>query len=331
MSEEFLRTLSSVIANATPLVIAAIGETLTERAGVINLSLDGSIILASVAAFVVAFATGNAALGVLAAMIVGLLVAVLIAFTNIKLGQDQVAVGFVLTLLCTDLAIFLSQGYTRIPGPQITRLDIPLLADLPIIGTVFFRQNLFVYFSYVLVIVAWFWLFRTRGGLAHRAVGERPEAAYARGTRVNAQRYLFTAIGGALVGVAGASYALTFKPGLAVPPSMAGDGWIALAIVIFGGWHPFRVLLGAYLFAALRAVSADIQRNGLVIFDQAIPINFVLLNALPWVLMILTLLLVSSGSIDRLLRAMPRPVQNRLRSFLRSDPPAALGTRFDPD
>ncbi len=331
MSEEFLRTLSSVIANATPLVIAALGETLTERAGVINLSLDGSIVLASVAAFVVALATGNAALGVLAAMIVGLLVALLIAFTNIKLRQDQVAVGFVLTLLCTDLAIFLSQGYTRIPGPQITRLDIPLLADLPIIGTVFFRQNLFVYFSYVLVIAAWFWLFRTRGGLAHRAVGERPEAAYARGTRVNAQRYLFTAIGGALVGVAGASYALTFKPGLAVPPSMAGDGWIALAIVIFGGWHPFRVLLGAYLFAALRAISADIQRSGLVIFDQPIPINFVLLNALPWILMILTLLLVSSGGIDRLLRALPRPVQNRLRSFLRSDPPAALGQRFDPD
>jgi simple sugar transport system permease protein len=112
---------------------------------------------------------------------------------------------------------------------------------------------------------------------------------------------------------------------------MRGDGWIALAIVIFGGWHPFRVVLGAYLFAALRAISSDIQKNGLTIFGQAIEFNFVLLNGLPWVLLIVTLLLVSSGGIERLLRVMPRPVQRRMRSVLRSDPPKALGTTFEVD
>ena len=112
---------------------------------------------------------------------------------------------------------------------------------------------------------------------------------------------------------------------------MLGDGWIALAIVIFGGWHPFRVALGAYLFALLRAVSADIQQNGLIIFGQSLEFNFVLLNALPWTLMILTLLLVSSGSIERLLRILPRPMQNRLRAILRSSPPNALGEPFERD
>jgi len=115
------------------------------------------------------------------------------------------------------------------------------------------------------------------------------------------------------------------RVGWTTPPSMLGDGWIALAIVIFGGWHPFRVVLGAYLFAALRALSSAIQR------DPNIDIPLVLLNGLPWVLMIATLLLVSSGGIERLLRVMPRPVQRRMRSFLSSDPPAALGTRFEPE
>lgn len=343
MNEEFLRTLGSIVSNATPLVIASIGETITERAGVINLSLDGSIILSSVFGFAAAYSasqmmqgagiidpTGiSLLLGFLAAMLCGGLIALPIAFSNIKLRQDQVAVGFVLTLLGADLARFLGQEYTRIPGPQISRFDLPLLSELPILGTVFFKQDIVVYFSYVLVIGVWFWLFRTRAGLAHRAIGERPEAAFARGTRVNRLRYFYTFVGGTLVGMAGAAYSLNIKPGLANPPTMLGDGWIALAIVIFGGWHPFRVVLGAYLFAALRAVSSNIQVNGFFLFGQEIPINFVLLNALPWTLMIIVLVLVSSGSIERLLRVLPRGMQGTFRSFLRSDPPKAIGTRFD--
>jgi simple sugar transport system permease protein len=283
------------------------------------------------AGFVAAWKTDSLIVGIAVAMIVGALVALLIAFSSIKLKQDQVAIGFVLTLLCADLARFLGQDYTRIPGPQISRLGVPVLEDIPVVGQVLFDQNPMVYFSFILVIVTWIWLFRTHWGMAHRAIGERPEAAFARGTKVNFQRYVYTCIGGALIGVAGAAYSLNVKPGLSNPPSMQGDGWIALAIVIFGGWHPFRVVLGAYLFALLRAISSNIQTNGLEIMGHNIEFNFVLLNGLPWTLMIITLLLISSGSIDRLLQIMPRPVQRRLRSFLRSNPPKALGTRFDGD
>lgn len=324
MNETTINLLAGIVRNATPLVIAALGETITERAGVVNLSLNGSIILAAMAGFVTALLTESVFVGVFVAMAVGALVALIVAASDIELRQDQVAVGFVLTLLCADLAQFLGTDYTRVPGPRIGNTPIPLLADIPIIGPIFFNHDWTVYVSYLLVIGIWFWLFRTGPGLAHRAVGERPEAAFARGTRVNRQRYLYTILGGALVGLAGAAYSLKLKPGWATPPNMDGDGWIALAIVIFGGWHPFRVVLGAYLFAALRSLSSAIQRS-----DIEFPVT--LLNALPWLLMIITLVLVSGGFIERLTRVLPGPAKRRLRAFLRSDPPRALGTRFEPE
>lgn len=325
MNEELLNILSSIVANATPLVIASIGETITERVGITNLSLDGSIILSAMVGFAAALVSGNAVVGVVAAMLVGAVVALIIAVADIELRQDQVAIGFILTLLCADLAQFLGNSYSRVPGPQILSTPIEFLGlnTLPIIGPIFFNQTILVYISYVLVFGTWYYLFRTRQGLALRAVGERPETAFARGTSVKGLRYLYTAVGGSLVGMAGASYSLSVKAGWATPPNMAGDGWIALAIVIFGGWHPFRVVLGAYLFAGLRSLSSVIQRSP----DLDIPV--VLLNGVPWVLMILTLLLVSSGAVERLLKLLPRPVQKWSRNFLRSDPPAALGTRFE--
>jgi ABC-type uncharacterized transport system permease subunit len=322
MNNELINIFNSIVANATPLVIAGLGETLTERAGVVNLSLDGSLALAAMAGFVAALVTGNVWLGVAIAMVVGGLVALIVAAADIELKQDQVAIGFVLTLLCADLAQFLGQEYTRIPGPTLPFLPIPGLVSIPVVGPIFFNHGILVYVSYILIFVTWYFLFHTRPGLAHRAVGERPEAAFARGTDVRRVRYLYTLLGGALVGLAGAAYSLAVKPGWATPPPMRGDGWIALAIVIFGGWHPFRVVLGAYLFGGLRALASAIQRS-----DINVPL--VLINGLPWLLMIVTLLMVSSGAIERLLSVLPRPVQKRMRGFLRSDPPAALGTRFE--
>lgn len=324
MNESLINILSSVVTNATPLVIAGIGETISERAGVVNLALDGSLALSAMAGFVAALASGSVIVGLVVAALVGMCIALIVAFAGIELRQDQVAVGFVLTLLTADLAQFLGQDYTRVPGPQMLRSPLPVLSDIPVVGTIFFNQQPLVYFSYILIFVTWYVLFHTRIGLAHRAVGERPEAAYARGTNVNRLRYMYTGIGGALVGMAGASYSLAIKPGWTTPPVMAGDGWIALAIVIFGGWHPFRVVLGAYMFAGLRALASAIQRS-----DVNIPL--VLLNGLPWVLMVITLVMVSSGLIERILSVLPRPLQKWTRNFLRSDPPAALGTRFDPD
>lgn len=338
MNEELLNTLGSIIGTATPLVIAALGETITERAGVVNLSLDGSLALAAVLGFAGAWTAQEAgvlsepmqiAVGILIAMLVGGLIAIIIAFSSIKLRRDQVAVGFILTILAADLARFMGADFTRIPGPQITQAPIPFLENIPILGPILFQQNVLVYFSFFLVFAIWFWLFRTSGGLSLRAIGERPAAAYARGATVNRLRYWYTFLGGALVGLAGIAYSLNVKPGWSSPPAMQGDGWIALAIVIFGGWHPFRVVLGAYLFAALRAVSANIQTNGLFLFGQEVNFPFVLLNMLPWLLMIVTLLVVSGGLTERLLQYMPTPIQRRLRAFLRSDPPKALGIRFD--
>ncbi len=324
MDDALLNILRTLVLSATPLVIAALGETITERAGVINLSLDGSLSLTAMVAFGVAFATGNILVGILAAMLVGAVIALIIAVASIELRLDQVAVGFVLTLLAADMSQFWGVPYAGKPTAGMTAvyLPLPLLKDLPIVGRVFFDHNILVYVSYALVFGIWFWLFSTRPGLAHRAIGERPAAAFARGTPVNRLRYIYTIVGGSLVGLAGASYSVGVNPGWATPPPMQGDGWIALAIVIFGGWHPFRVVLGAYLFAGLRALAGAIQSS-----DIAVPVT--LLNTIPWLLMIFTLLLVSGGVIERLLRILPRGIQNRARNFLRSDPPVALGTRFD--
>ncbi len=318
--DELARILSSILANATPLVIGSIGETITERVGVINLSLDGSIQIAAMVGFVASYSLGSAWAGLLAGIVVGMLVALIIVVGNIELKQDQVAIGFVLTLLMADLAQFLGQDYTRIPGPTFPTVPVPLLSDIPIIGEIFFNHNILVYFSFFLIFATWFGMYRTRWGLSLRAVGERPATAFARGTNVNRTRYFYTLMGGALVGLAGASYALAIKPGWANPPVMRGDGWIALAIVIFGGWHPFRVAFGAYLFTGLRALASTIQQN------TEFPL--VLVNAVPWVLMILTLLLVSGGLVERLMRVSPPWLQRPLRNFLRSDPPAAIGTEF---
>lgn len=325
MNDAFLNSLNSIVANATPLVIAAMGETITERAGVINLSLNGSLLLSAMVGFGAAVASGSAEVGILAAMLVGALVALLLAFTSITLRQDQVAVGFVLTLLCADLSTFLGRPLNNIPGPVIPTAPLPVLSELPLVGRVFFQQDFFVYFSGVLVIAVWWWLFRTRPGLTLRAIGERPEAAFSRGAQVNRLRYLYTGIGGALVGLAGAAYSLRVKAGWSASPAMDGDGWIALAIVIFAGWHPFRVVFGAYLLAVLRAVASEVQRSP----DIRIPPA--LLNTLPWLLMLGTLMLVSGGVVERVVRWLPPRLRGGARGLLRSTPPNALGTRFDGD
>lgn len=323
MNDALLNTLSSVVANATPLVIAGIGETITERVGVVNLSLNGSLLLSAMTGFAAARATDSALIGLLVAAITGALIAFVLALTSIRLRQDQIAVGFVLTLLCADLARFLGKPIINTPGPRLESFDIPLLRDLPLAGRIFFQHDISVYFSFVLVIATWYFLFRTRAGLALRAVGERPEAAYARGTHVNRMRYFYTILGGALIGLAGAAYSLRIKAGWAANPSMDGDGWIALAIVIFAGWHPARVVLGAYLLAALRALASELQRSP----DFRFPV--ILLNTLPWLLMLGTLMLVNAGWIDRLVNVLPARLQNSARGLLRSESPAALGTRFD--
>ena len=194
-------------------MIAGIGETLTERAGITNLSLDGAILLSAMTGFAVALTSDSVLLGFLAAMVVGALVALVVAAASIELRQDQVAVGFVLTMLCTDLSSFLGNPFVRKPGPSVSHLPLPGLDQLPVVGPIFFDQNPVVYVSLAAIALAWIWIFRTRPGLVLQGVGERPAAAFARGANVRLQRYAYTLAGGAMVGFAGAAYSLSVKLG----------------------------------------------------------------------------------------------------------------------
>ncbi len=312
-------TLATMLAEGAPLVFAVIGETITEKAGVTNLSLDGSILLSAMVAFAVAYTTNSLYLGIAAAIFICALVAALIAFSSIVLKLDQIAVGFVLTMLCTDLSTFFGNPFVRKPGPSVPHFPIPVLADIPVIGKLFFDQNIVVYLSFVLIAVAWWYIYKTQPGLKLQGIGERPAAAFARGSNVNLQRFLYTVLGGVLVGFAGASYSLLVKLGWSAHMT-SGIGWIALSIVIFGGWHPIRGVVGVYIFGLLQSVSTFAQSA-----FPAIPTQ--VYQTAPFALMILALLLVSNESIDRFFSGSP--VSKRIWQSLRGAPPGALSTTFE--
>ena len=314
-------TLRGVIRAAAPIVIAGQGELITERAGVINLSLDGSIMLSAMTAHVVARNTGSLPQAILAAMAVGAAVAFVVVFSSIALKLNQVAVGFILTILCADLAIFLGKPHFNQPGKEIPSMPIPILEDIPLLGPVLFRHNVLIYFSLILIALVWFYIYRTRPGLTLRSIGEQPEAAFVRGTPVNRLRYVYTLVGGALVGLAGATYSLSVKLGW--KEDLSGEGWIALAIVIFGLWVPGRVALGAYLIVGLRSIAIDLQDNNVIDLPSQI------VNMLPWFLMIITLMVATSGVLTRVERFTPDRLKPTVQRFLRAAPPRALGTPFE--
>ncbi|WP_374687456.1 ABC transporter permease [Promineifilum sp.] len=318
---QLIAVLASIVLQASPLTIAVCGEILTERAGVVNLSLDGTMLMAAMTGFVVGLKTDNVWLGFLAAAAVGAIFAAIVAVGSIRLRQSQVAIGFVLALLGDDLSAFLGQNYTRMRGVTAPHGGIPLLKDIPILGPLFFDQDIVVYFAMALVVVTWWWLNRTQPGLRLRGSGERPAAAFARGVDVNRVRYLYTILGGALVGLAGAAYSLNVKIGWS-DGHVRGFGWIALAIVIFGGWSPIRGAFGALLFGATKALATVLQR----VFPE---VSVVAFNSIPWLLMILVLLAVGSDYTERFIKAMPKRWQQPLRRVLRVSPPMALGTPFE--
>lgn len=321
--------LAGVLASAAPVVFAVIGETITERAGVINLSINGTILLSAMGSFAVAVASGSLLLGFLAGMAIGAAVALVVAFSSITLRQSQVAVGFVLALMCRDLSYFLGNPYMGLSGPRVPSLNVPVLQDLPFVGVLLFRHDLITYISFVMIGLAWVYIFRTRPGLTLRGIGERPAAAFVRGAPVNRLRYIYTVAGGALVGLAGPAFSLSVKAGWKGTISgLDGIGWIALAITIFGGWNPLRAAFGAYLFSLL-------QWLGLVLQPSLPDIPSQVLQVAPFPLMILTLLLVNIGNtewVDRTLAGLPAELRHLLARILRSlraSPPAALGTAFE--
>ena len=328
-TETIIIGLAGVLAAAAPILFAVIGETLTERAGVINLSANGTILLSAMAAFGAAVKTNNLLLGLLMGMLVGALVALVVAFSSITLKQSQVAVGFVLALMCRDLAYFLGNPFMGLSGPRIPALQIPGLSQIPFLGPLLFRQDILTYFSFILILAAWVWVFKTRSGLTLQGVGERPAASFVRGANVNVLRYLYTMLGGALIGLAGPAYSLSVKAGWKGTISgLDGIGWIALAITIFGGWNPLRAAFGAYLFALL-------QWLGLVLQPSLPGIPSQVLQVAPFPLMILTLLFVNIGNtewVDRTLAGLPESTRRfmaRLLRSLRASPPASLGVPFE--
>jgi ABC-type uncharacterized transport system permease subunit len=330
-SNSLLLGLAGVLSIAAPIMFAVIGETITERAGVINLSLNGTILLSAMGGFAVAYKTDSLLLGFLGGALIGMIVAFIVAFSSIELRQSQVAVGFVLALLCRDLSYYLGDPYFNLPGPRMPQLVIPVLKDIPIIGPIFFKQDLITYLSFIFIVLAWIWIFRSRPGLILRGFGERPAAAYARGTPVNRLRYIYTVVGGALSGLAGPAYSLSVKSGwMGTQSGLDGIGWIALAITIFGGWNPLRAALGVYLFSLL-------QWLGVVLQSELPGIPSQVLQVAPFPLMILTLLFVNIGNAEwvaRILAALPektRRVVTKLLRAMRASPPASLGVPFKPE
>ena len=329
MQTNILIGLAGVLAAAAPVLFAVIGETITERAGIINLSLNGTILLSAMGGFAVSLVSGSLLLGFLTGMLIGALVAFIVAFGSITLRQSQVAVGFVLALAGRDLAYFLGVPYMNQSGPTLPTWAIPVLKDIPILGPVFFRLDVITYLSYIIIILAWVWIFRTRHGLMLQGIGERPAAAFVRGANVNRLRYVYAVVGGAIAGLAGPAYTLNVKAGwMGTQTGLDGIGWIALAITIFGGWNPLRGALGAYLFALL-------QWLGLVLQPSLPGIPSQVLQVAPFPLMILTLLLVNIGDaewVQRWLASLPEGTRRVIASLfraLRASPPAALGVPFE--
>lgn len=329
--EALLFGLSGVLASTTPILFGVMGETISERAGVSNLSMNGTILLSAMGGFAAALATGSLVLGFLAGALIGALVALIVAFTSITLKQSQVAVGFVLALLCRDLSYFLGNSIMGKSGPRIGLSPIPGLSEIPLLGPLFFRHDLMTYLGFVLVFASWFYIEKTKPGIMLKGLGENPKAAYLRGAKVGRLRYLYTVLGGAIAGLAGPIYSLSVKAGWKGTISgLDGIGWIVLSITIFGGWTPFRAAAGAYFFSLL-------QWLGLVLQPLLPNLPSQVLQVAPFPLMILTLLLVNiSGAdwVERSLARMPAPLRRELARVLtamRATPPACLGQAFDKD
>lgn len=303
MFEAILLTVSMA---ATPLLLAAIGELVVERSGVLNLGVEGMMIMGAVTGFGVALMTGNPFLGALAAIIVGALFSLLFAFLTLTLVTNQVATGLALTLLGLGLSGMIGESFVGQPGVRLPRLDVPFLSELPIVGRLVFSQDLIFYVSVFLTVgVAWF-LFYTKAGLTLRSVGDNHASAHALGIKVVRIRYMAVLFGGACAGLAGAHLSLVYVPQW-VENMTAGRGWIALALVVFASWRPLRVLAGAYLFGAVSIGQLHAQALGIGIPSQ-------LLSALPYIATIVVLVLIS-----------------RNRRLTMVNTPASLGRPFVPD
>jgi simple sugar transport system permease protein len=258
---DFIIILQAGVASGTVLLFATIGEIFSERSGVMNLGVEGMMLIGAMSAFSVAVSTGNPWLGLLVAMLAGGLLSQIHAFLTITLQADQVVSGLSLTFLGTGISLVLGEGLSKAGTTALLPVvTIPGLSLIPIVGPIFFtNQNILVYVGYLFVPIAWYLINRTRPGLHLRAVGDYPAAADSLGINVIRLRYFYVFVGGLLAGLAGATISLAISPGWFNADTTSGQGWIAVGLVIFAQWDPFRAMFGAFAFGALRRLILDIQ------------------------------------------------------------------------
>ena len=312
--ENFEASFVTIIAMSSPLIFAVIGETISERVGIVNLSMEGTLLITALAGFAVTITTNSLLLGIIAAGLLGGAIAFFIVIVNMNLYINQIAIGFILTIFLWKLSSFLGQDYVRIPGPYLDKITIPFFSEIPYIGPTLFGSNLLVIFSILLIPSSWFFLFRTQLGVNLRSVGENPEAANARGINVLYTRLIYSSIGGILIGIGGAAFSLHAKYGWSEGHTI-NYGWIALAIVIFGGWNPIRASLGVYGFSALQVIALKLQTVTIGL-SQILPL-------IPFPLMILTLVLIQNANQNEG-KWLPKP----LKVLILGNQPQALGITY---
>ena len=294
--------IASLMVAATPILLAAIGELVVEKAGVLNLGVEGMMITGAVVGFAIGVNTGSPALGFVAAAAGGAVLSMLFGLLTQYLLSNQVATGLALTLFGLGLSALVGKPYEGIKSPTLQKIDLGGLSDLPVVGPILFGHDPMVYVSLLLVLAVWWGLKHTRAGLVLRAVGENHDAAHALGYKVVRVRLAAIAFGGACAGLGGAYISLVRVPQW-VEGLTAGAGWIALAIVVFASWRPWRALLGAYLFGGVSVLQLNLQAAGL-----AIPVEY--LSMSPYVITIVVLVLISArgqhgapGSLGRIFHA----------------------------
>lgn len=296
----------TIIIASTPLLLAALGELVAERSGVLNLGVEGMMIMGAVTGFIATVESGQPFVGVLAAIVTGMLTAALFGFVTLVLVANQVASGLALTLLGLGFSALIGESYAGRPGIKLAQIYIPGLTDIPFVGPILFGQDPLVYLTVALTIgVSWF-LFRTRGGLILRSVGDNHSSAHALGYGVVRVRFMAVLFGGACAGAAGAYLSLV-STSQWLNNMTAGRGWIALALVVFATWLPYRLALGALLFGAVGILQFHAQALGVRVPAQ-------LLSSLPYLITIVVLVLISGN-----------------RVLMRSNTPAMLGQPFVPD
>jgi general nucleoside transport system permease protein len=296
----------TVITASTPLLLAASGELVVERSGVLNLGVEGMMIMGAACGFAMAYLSGSIIVGAVCGVVAGAATAAIFGILTLGFAVNQVATGLALTIFGTGLSGLIGAGFVGDQIVQAPRLYLPLLTDLPVIGRIVFGQDAFVYFSFALIIAIWLFLYHSRAGLVLRAVGDNHTSAHALGYPVLKIRMLAVLFGGACAGLAGAFLSLSYTP-FFIPGMTAGRGWIALALVVFASWRPARLVVGAYLFGTVSILGLALQPLHLGIPQQ-------LMNALPYLATVIVLVLIS-----------------RTRGNAGSAAPASLGVVFVPD